>query len=465
MIKGMLNRLMLVALAACALLVSSAPAQAQDVQAELTALARAGGGTYRLPAGARVSVREGVVVPPHVTLDLNGGELVAILTRADAAGVRLMSDATLRNGTVTVVSRGSPGTQSGAHAPVLIGALYGDNLSVERISPFESSSGWVVSGVTVRSDKRVAVGDGIVAGSAGIQVMGDVHDGLIENIVVPDSDMLLGGVMLDWNAVGPILSADVPASAAAYRRGAGYTTHPHDIVIRNIRVGRLTRPSIAGTGSFGVRLSGVHDVTVSGVTVQSVTEAGLFHTAGDLGYEFARPVDRARAHRGIRIDGLAVAAAEGGYLLRSDTYADNVARAAEQGYRPMLAPIATTDMIVSNVSGAAGRKVGDGFRLDHQRGGRFVNIEARGFRRGIYVDEQVYDVTIENPVAIDSREAGVDVGHPYRPPANVRIVAPRALGGGAASVMRIGNSDGIRVSAASGPVRVDASAKGAQVSD
>lgn len=465
MIKGMLNRLMLVTLAACALIVSSASAQDQDLQAELTTLAHAGGGTYRLPAGARVSVGEGVVVPSHVTLDLNGGELVTILTRADAAGVRLMSDATLRNGTVTVVSRGSPGTQSGAHAPVLVGALMGDNAAVDRVSPLESPSGWVVSGVTVRSDKRVAVGDGIVAGSAGIQVMGGAHNGLIENIVVPDSDILLGGVMLDWNTVGPILSADVSGSAAAYRRGAGYTTHPHDIVIRNIRVGRLTRPSIAATGSFGVRLSGVHDVTVSGVTVESITEAGVFHTAGDLGYEFARPADRARAHRGIRIDGVSVTAAEGGYLLRSDTYADNIARAAEQGYRPMLPPIATTDMIVSNVSGAAGRKVGDGFRLDHQRGGRFSNIEARGFRRGIYVDEQVYDVTIENPVAIDSREAGVDVGHPYRPPANVRIVRPRALGAGAASEMRIGRSDGVLVSAATGRVRIDSSAVRALVSD
>ena len=455
---------LIVALALPPILVSPGHAQAVDVQAELAALARSGGGTYRLAPGARVTVHEGVVVPRGVTFDLNGGELVAILTEPNAAGVRLMSDAGLRNGTVSVVSRGSPGSQPGAHAPVLIGALLGENPSVDRLSPFESPSGWVVSGVTVRSDKRVAMGNGVAGGAAGIQVMGGAHDGLIEHIAVPDSAILWGAVLLDWGMVGPISSSDVPGSAVSFRHGAAYTTHPHNIIIRDIRVGRLSRPSISESGSFGVRLSGVHDITVSGVTVTSVTEAGLFHTAGDLGYEFARPTDRMRAHLGIRIDDVTIAATEGGYMVRSNTYADNVARAAANGYRPRLDPIAFTDMTVSNVRGAAGRMVGDGLRLDHQRGGRFSGIEARGFRKGFFIDEQVYDVTIENPLALDSREVAMVIEHPYRPPANVRLISPRAVGGtGAAKRMRIGRSDNVRVSGASGDLIMDQLAKGAQI--
>jgi hypothetical protein len=428
-------------------LFSFGPAQARNVQAELTELSLAGGGTYRIERGAQVTVNEGIVVPSNVTFDLNGGELVAILTRGDVAGVRLLSNATLRNGTVTVLSRGSPGSQASSHAAVLIGALLGDNPSVNRISPFESPSGWVVSGITVRSDKRVALGDGVIGGAAGIHVMGGAHDGLIENITVPDSDVLFGGVMLDWGTVGAISSTDVLGSAAAYRSGSAYTTHPHDIVIRGIRVGRLTRPSILGTGSFGVRLSGVHEVTVSDVSAALVTEAGFYHTAGDLGYEFARPADRARAHLGIVVRGVRVDQVDGGYLVRTDSYADNIGRAAAQGYRPVLQAIAKTDISISDVSGAAGpRSPGYGVRIDHQRGGRFSDISARGFRRAFYVDEQVYDVSLVRPVAIDSLEAAISIEHPHRPPARVAVTSPRVAGGEAnARTLIVGRSDDVHL--------------------
>lgn len=405
--------------------------QVQDIQTELIRLSVAGGGTYRFQPGAKVTVNEGIVVPPNVIFDLNGGELVAILTQGDVAGVRLLSHATLRNGTVTVLSRGTPGTQTGSHAAVLIGALLGENPSIDGISAFESPSGWAVSNVTVRSDKQVALANGVVGGAAGIQVIGGAHGGVIEDINVPDSALLSGGVMLDWGAVGPISSSDVPASAAAYRRGLAYTTHPRDIVIRNIRIGRLTRSSVLETGSFGVRVSGVHDVSVSNVTAEVITEAGFYHTAGDLGYELAQPADRMRAHRGIVVRNLHVGEVDGGYLVRSDSYADNVGRAAAQGYRPEVDVIANTDISIYECSGNAGlNNRSYGVRIDHQRGGRLSDISVTGFRRGFYIDEQVYDLSLVRPVAIESVEAAISIGHPYRPPARVAVIDPRVWGVG-----------------------------------
>jgi hypothetical protein len=430
-------------------------AQAQDLQAELDSLGRSGGGTYQFEAGDRVPVSNGVVIPRGVTLDLNGGELIAILSQANAAGVRMLSDTALRNGTVIVISRGSPGIQAGAHAAVLIGALYGENVSPAHLSPFESPSNWVVSNVILRSDKLVSAGDGTWLGAAGIQVVGGAHDGVIENVTIPDSARMAGGVLLDWGTVGPISSADIPASAAAFRRGEAYTTHPHDIVIRHIRIGRLTRPVTHETGSFGVRLSGVHDITVSDVTAQSVSEAAFMHTAGDLGYEFARPSDRARAHRGIVVDGVHAAEIDGGYLIRSDSYADNVGRAAERGYRPMLDPIAYTDIIVRNASGRAGgaREPRFGLRIDHERGGRFSNIAVTGFRRGIVIDEQVYDVVVERPSASDSIEAAISVGHPYRPPADITISDPQVAGrDDQAKQLLIGRSSDVSITGSSNAV-------------
>ena len=436
----------LLALAAC-----SAPASARGLQDDLDALGRAGGGTFRLPARQRVTVADGVVLPRGVTLDLNGGELVAVLTGANAAGVRMLSDSALRNGTVTVTSRGSPGTQAGAHAPVLIGALYGENPAADRQSPFEAPSGWVVSGVTLRSDKLVAAG-GISLGAPGIQVVGGAHGGLIENITIPSSARMAGGVMLDWGTVGPIASADIAGSSAAWRAGRGWTTHPHDIVIRGVTIGALTRPATGEAGSFGVRLSGVHDVTVSGVRIEQVTEAAFRYTAGDLGFEFAGPADRARAHRGIVVDGVAAAKA-GAYLVRTDSYADNVGRAGEQGYRPMLEPIAVTDMVVRNVSGAASGQGGPGWgvRVDHQRGGTFADIAVRGFRQGFVIDEQVYDVELVRPGASDSVEAAIAVQHPSRPPARIRVTDPRVSGGSERGrAVIVGRSDDVTVSGPQG---------------
>lgn len=423
----------------------SAPAMASGVQTELDALARAGGGVYRLPA-ARVSALNGVVVPSGVTLDLNWGELVTVLLDANAAGVRLMSDSAVRNGSITVVSKGAPASQAGAHAPILVGALVGENIAPDRLSPFEAPCGWAISNVTLRSDKKVLTDDLPPMGSAGIQVIGGAHNGTIENVTVLDSAMLSGGVLLDWGTVGGISSHDIPRSAAAWRRGQAYTTHPHDIAIRQIRVGRLTRPSVRETGSFGVRLSGVHDITVRDVVVKETTEAAFYHTAGDLGYEFARPQDRARAHRGIVLEGLHAARA-GSYLIRTDSYADNVGRAAMAGYRPMLPPIAQTDISVSKVTGgatSAGR--GYGVRIDHQRGGRFADIEVDGFRRGFYIDEQVYDVSLERPLAKNSAEAALSIEHSERPPERVTVTGPRASGRNAnALAVVVGPSRGVLV--------------------
>lgn len=440
---------------------SAAQSGANRLQAELDLAAREGESVFSLDRGEQLAIQGGVVVPNGVTLDLNGGRLIATLVASDDAGVRLLSDSALVNGTVIVRSRGRPGLQGGAHAPVLIGTLYGEDRSVDLRSRFADPHGWRVSGVTLSSDKAVPAGDGTVLGAPAIAVTGGASDGVIENVTVPDSSTMAGGVHLDWGTVGAISSSDIWGSAAAYRAGRAFTTHPHDIVVRAIRIGRLSRLSVAGTGSFGVRLSGVHDIAVSDVTVAGVTEAAIYHTAGDLGYEFARSADRSRAHLGIRIDGVTVAAAEGAYLLRSDSYADNIGRAAQAGYRPMLNPIAHTDMDVRNIRGAAGGRLAPNFglRLDHQRGGTFSDIIAQGFRRGFYIDEQVYDVTLLRPVSENSTEAGISVEHPLRPPANVTISQPRVSGRSlAGSSVLIGRSDGVRMDGGGARVRVTGAA-------
>ena len=421
---------------------SGAPAPA-GIQAQLDALS-ASGGNLRLPHGARTVVTSGVVLPVGVTLDLNGGELLAILDEANEAGVRLLTGSSLINGTVTVVSRGEPGIQAGAHAPVLIGALLGESPDHRRVSPFEAPSHWRVSGVTLRSDKRVQV-DGIGLGAPAIQIMGGAHHGLIEDILVPDSDRMAGGVFLDWGTVGAISSNDIPGNASRFAAGVAYTTHPHHITIRRVSVGRLSRPALGEAGSMAVRLSGVHDVTVEDVQADLVTEAGFRFTAGDLGFEFALGASRQRAHQGIIVSGLRAGSA-GAYLVRTDSYADNVGRAVAKGYRAALPPIAETDLAVADVSGTwdSTGMPGWGLRVDHQRGGTFTRFDVRGFRIGFVIDEQVEDVVLQHVNARESVDAAFQVGHPARPPRRIRAVAVRATGNGAgARVARLEHSEDV----------------------
>ena len=432
----------------CALAVgmlgSAAPAPA-DVQDRLDALS-ASGGTLRLPEGARTVVTRGIVVPAGVTLDLNGGELLAILDEANEAGVRLLTGSSLLNGAVTVVSRGVPGIQAGAHAPVLIGALLGDSPDHRRPSPFEAPAHWRVSGVTLRSDKLVQV-DGIGLGAPAVQVMGGAHHGIIEDIQVPDSSRMAGGVFLDWGMVGPIRSDDVAASARHYAAGRAYTTHPHNITIRRISIGRLSRRAIGEAGSTAVRLSGIKDVTVEDIQAKLVTEAGFRFTAGDLGFEFAREADRERAHQGISLNGMMIDSA-GAYLVRTDSYADNVGRAAAAGYRPRLSPIATTDIAVRNASGRwdGTGAPGWGLRVDHQRGGSYTRLDAGGFRIGFAIDEQANDIVLERLHARGSLDAALLVGHPTRPPRRIRVMGVETSGNATgARVARLERSEDVAI--------------------
>lgn len=455
--------------------------ESRSLQAEVDRLAAAGGGELRLRSGGTTLARGAPVVGKNVSLDLNGGTLLLELSETNATGVRLRSGATLRNGRVIVRSSGRPSFQSGAHAPVVVGPLLGEGGTPDRVSPDGDVSGWTISDLVLSSDKDVDLGYGVRLGCAAIQIMGGAHNGLIENISIPDSNVMLGGVHMDWGVVGHISSEAIAASAAAFRRGDAYTTHPHDIVVRNIRIGRLTRPMGRygpGGGTFGVRLSGSHNIHVSDVEIDAVTGIAFCHTAGDVGYEFAPAEFASLACRGVVFTRGFVHDATTAYLIGTDSYADNIGREVARGYRPMHDPIHTTDVIFDRIAGRAldPARANFGIRVDHQRGGRIVDCTARGFRRGFYIDEHVDGLTLIRPVALDSAEHGISVEHPSRPPRNVTIQDPTARGSGRivgspASGILIGRSENVELRGSDAPldatqrttVRITREARGVRV--
>jgi len=247
-----------------------------------------------------------------------------------------------------------------------------------------STSQTVASGTIIGS---------VQLGAVAIQVFGGANNGLIENIVVPDSETMFGGVHLDWGFVGPVSSntslESMNAVKAAYEEEEAYTTHPHNIVVRNVRIGALTAPRIGDSGSYGVRLSACYNILVENVRAQSVTYGFLTHTGGDLGFEFARPEDRPLAVKNNRFVNCAIADGGTAYLAYSDSYADNVARAVANGYTPMTPTMMETNTVFQNVAGrgAGTSSATYGFRAIQQYGGSFIDCEASRYKQGFNVDE------------------------------------------------------------------------------
>jgi len=354
-----------------------------------------------------------VIVKDDVTLDLGGATLTFNLTGASDFGVRLRNRAHVRNGTINVVSGGSPGSQAGIHAPLLIGALYGESPTTASISPDEGVTGWSARDLTLSTSR-----DGKVA----IQVIGGANNGLIENINVPDSATVTGCVHLDWGTVGAVNSGDIPASRTAFNAGTAYTTHPHNIVIRNIRGGALTRAKGGiDVGSFGVRLSGVYNVRVENVRIQSVTYGAIKVTAGDCGFEFAPAAIKPLRCKGIVIDGVAVENTNNGWLVSVDSYADNVGDAG--GYTPLIDPLHETDLRIRRCTGkgSGGASAVAGLDVRQIRGGRFTDIDVSGYAHGCLVDEKTYGAQIHGRFW-GNRGHGIYIHHGVTPPEDVVIL-------------------------------------------
>jgi hypothetical protein len=152
---------------------------------------------------------------------------------------------------------------------------------------------------------------------------------------------MFGGVHLDWGTVGNVDSNDVPGTRTRFDASLAYTRHPNNIRMRNIKIGVMSRPfTTPGTGSgMACRFVGrSQHRAVENVFVESVTETGFFHTAGDLGYELLLITASSRLHtQDIRVSNFEVFNANKGRGAYIDCFADNIAAAVSgSGYVPLL---------------------------------------------------------------------------------------------------------------------------------
>lgn len=371
-----------------------------------------GGGTVLLAKGATYRVvidvgvaNKGLVIEDNVRLVGGMGSTLNLECTGAVYGVRLKNNSGVARLTINTAISVTPGSQGIWHAPISIGPAYGEAGTVGALSEFEGVSGWRIENV-ILSNARAGGGAYLIQGHGGI------HGGVVDGVFAPDSATSSGIVMLDWGPVGNIDSNDIPASRVLFDAGTAYTTHPHNIDIRNVRAGNLSNGN-----SHGIRLAGCYGIRVDGVEIEATNYAGVYHHAGDVGFEFAPAAVKALRFMGNQFRNVLVKDAGNGWGVYADNHADNVSAAVTgSAYAPLLDPIQRANLLLANVTvlSDAGSGVQSGFRLQQIKGVRLENPTAIGFLHGILVEEQTSDYEIVNPFCTGNRRTGIYNGHPTR---------------------------------------------------
>jgi hypothetical protein len=234
--------------------------------------------------------------------------------------------------------------------------------------------------------------------------MSEACHGTIKNVRILDSDKALLGIGLDWGTVGPITTEDkeVPRMRQLWEQGKIYSTHPHDIVIENIRVGKLLRN---GDGNdAGVRVSACHKISIRNVEVDTAaTAVAIF--GGDFGYEFAPPDQRELAHSGYSIENVRINnALRFGLVLNG--LADNIWRSRlNYGYKTVLDPAhpGLNKLKVKNLDLQGSHQPNSqGIYAVSLTDATFENVAIRSFAIGVHVEDWVRGMTFKNTQTTDN---------------------------------------------------------------
>lgn len=382
------------------------------------------GAIYRVVIGG--GSFDGLVLKDGVTLYLNGATINLECT-GSVYGIRLQSNSHIIGpGLIKTTVSASSGSQAVWHAPVSVGAAYGEVTDVLAVGDFINASNWSVRGVTLES---VRAGTGEIFGG-----IGGISHGLLEDITISDNSTLSIAIGLDHGTVGDLDASDIPASRVLFDAGDAYSVFPHDITIRRCKIGRMTKTPSAGDGGFGVRLSGCYKIKIEDVEVEASSYCGFFHTAGDFGFEFA-PTNaiKRRRYRGTTFKNCHVYDALDGYGFVCEAYADNIAAAISgSGYSPLLPAINNTDILFEGcrtICAAVSASALPGFYISNMIGGTLRNCFTFFHQYGVQVINGCDQLSIDGGEFVDSYKDGIYVGD-ADPPEDVRIVGAKCYANG-----------------------------------
>jgi len=199
----------------------------------------AGGGTVILKNGATYRLTDGPIIKENVKLNLNGATVnLNFPNGSEYYGFQLRDYTAIYNGTINVNEDGPPTSPNkDLHCPVVVGVT-GFYLA--------GYSNWRISDLTITTNR-----DGLLGGR-GVLIQSASNNGIIENLVFPDSAYLGSAVQISWAGPG----GNPPATSQ----------HPYNISVRNIKIGNITKASVIGDVA-AIDLVGVYNVTVDNVSV------------------------------------------------------------------------------------------------------------------------------------------------------------------------------------------------------
>lgn len=359
----------------------------QAIQDAIDYLDSIGGGTVICKNGATYATNPAPAIKNNVVVDMRGATWNMTLGSGNVPGVRIGTNSGIQNGTLNAISTGTPSSQYFWHAAISLGEANNQGYTPANPGYYQYANNWFVRNMTLHTTR-----DNCPA----FQGIGGIYNGILENVVVPDS-ATCSGIHFDWGNVGTVSSGAIPATRAAYDAGECYTTHPNNIIIRNLTVGDLSYPAASpDIGTRAVRLSACYGITIENVKVGGTTYAAFNHVGGDLGFEFAEPHVRFFACRGTSVRNFQAdnSAQFGAYI---DTYADNIAAAVAGGYSPIFDVIMKGDITLDQFTtvGLGLNTNEDGIRLEFVYGVYIKDANCYNHNYGMYIDQKAQNIKIE----------------------------------------------------------------------
>lgn len=227
-------------------------------------------GTLTFDNSKTYLITRGLVIRHPLIVNLNGSALVGQFDVADP-GIWVQSNTVqIGNGSIFLV-----GTLMGVHGGSLNCIYTGNEATGEGYSNLRYHD------LTVSTNRNDA--------GATIGFLGENHNFIVENIKVPDNAQCRNIVGIEW--------AGTPS---------GGTGHPHNGIIRNIEIGRLTYPTFGAEGyAYAVWISAAFNIRVENVSM--VEGYGLvMATRGDNAGTYAPARYRDLIGSGISVDNASI---------------------------------------------------------------------------------------------------------------------------------------------------------------
>lgn len=153
---------------------------------------------------------------------------------------------------------------------------YATPITVGLNTAITGCSGWEIRNLTISSNT--------VDGN-GIAIIGDSHNGVVDNIYFPTSSTMAIGVLAHWGSAGGV---------------AGPTGHPNNIRISNISAGTLSNNTASWRAL--VFLSASYNIEVNNIyTTEVVHGTAVTVYCGDFGFQYGSTIEQIMGMCGISI--------------------------------------------------------------------------------------------------------------------------------------------------------------------